>query len=197
MAQVYVTGPCSVWVGIGDGSTGSATPTFLGHAEKSPSIQIRPQFSPVFNDLAGQRVPIDYLYDGEEAMVSVDLTRYNEATYRSIASRPTMTATRGTNIPGDIGTLMALEGKTFPLWLNFPYAAKTVMSAGAMPAGYHFYAAFLEGPDGLDSLSTSNRRLRLNFHCIRKMTLESTELGTGAFYLYDHDVTAVDRLPID
>jgi len=193
MAQPYVTGPCSLWAGVGSGGS----PVFLGHAERSPSIQVRPSFSPVFNDIAGQRVPMDYIYDGEEGMVSVDLTRYNEVVYAALAARPNPGGSRGVNVPGDIGTLVGIEGMAFQLWLNFPYAAKAAMAFGAMPAGYHFYAAFLEGPDGLDGLGTTNRRLRLNFHCIRALISGENNLGQGVFLLYDHDMTAVDRLPIN
>ncbi len=193
MAISYVCGPVSIWVGIGSGGT----PVFLGHAERTPSIQIRPQFSPVFSDLAGQRVPLDYLYDGEEAMVSVDLTRYNEAVYAGIASRPVPNLTRGLDSPGEIGTLIGLEGMAFQLWLNFPYSTKAVFTANAMPAGYHFWQTFLEGPDGLDGLGTTNRRLRLNFHCMRYLGPETNAFGAGRFTLYDHDMSAVASLPID
>ena len=196
MAQPYVTGPAGVIIAF------SGVPVFLGHCERSPSIQIRPYYSPVFSDFAGQRVPLDMIYDGEEAMVSLDLTRYNEAVYTSLASRPqgagaaAIAPARGTNVPGDIGTLMLLEGYTTHLWITFPYAAKTVFSSpaapagagGIMPAGYHFHAAYLEGPDDLGPLGTTARRLRLNFHCIRTYSVASTG---PVFTLYDNLMTAV------
>lgn len=191
MAQPYVTGPAGIWVNV------AGAPAFLGHCERSPSIQIRPYYTPVFSDFAGQRVPLDMIYDGEEAMVSLDLTRYNESVYTVLSSRPGA-AIRGTNIPGDIGTLMLLEGRTFDMWVTFPYAAKAVMSSGvgltsggAMPAGYHFYAAYLEGPDDLGPLGTTARRLRLNFHCIRNFAADATG---ATFFLYDHNMTSVAGL---
>lgn len=196
MAQPYVTGPAGIWVGLYGG-----VPTFLGHCERSPSIQVRPYYSPVFCDLAGQRVPLDMIYDGEEAMVSVDLTRYNESTYAALASRPIpgrAATTRGTNLPGDIGSLLLLEGFTHELWVTFPYSAKAAMggpvsatSGGPMPAGYHFHAAYLEGPDDLGPLGTTARRLRLNFHCIRTFTTDS---AGASFFLYDHVMSGVAGL---
>lgn len=190
MAQPYVTGPCSIFVGVGAGGS----PVFLGHAERSPSIQIRPSFSPVFNDIAGQRVPYDYIYDGEEGMVSADVTRWNESVYTTIASRPLHSGADGLNAPGEIGSLMGLEGLAYPLWLLFPYASKPAMVAGGMPAGYRFAKAFLEGPDGLDGLGTTNRRLRLNFKCMRDFQGEGAALFPGTLYLYDHDMSAVSGL---
>lgn len=197
MAQPYVTGPASIWV-----APGLSAPLFLGHAERSPSIQVRPSHSPIFSDLSGQRVPLDYIYDGEEALISMDLTRFNEAVYRLIANRGTPgLGTRGLDIPGDIGTLLGTEGRAYPLWIRFPYSAKTAFSNatnGAMPGGYRFPLAFLEGPDGLDGLGTTNRRLRLNFHAIRYLDVSVTNtFGAGSLLLYDHNMGAVSSLPIN
>lgn len=199
MAQPYVTGPVSVYVGVTIGGV-TTTPVFLCHGEKGPSIQIRPSFSPVFADISGQRVPLDYLYDGEEAIVTVDSTRFNESVYFNIANRASPgLGSRGTDFPGDIGTLMGHEGKAFPLWLLFPYAGKPAFSAavgpnsgGPMPGGYHFFRAFLEGPDGLDGLGTTNRRTRFSFHCIRVLdpTYNGAD-GSGSLALYDHDMSAI------
>lgn len=192
MASPYVTGPVDAWANIG------GTPRFIGHCERSPSVQLRPYYDPVFNDLAGQRVPLDVVYQSCDAMISLDLTRYNESTYLLLASRPG-NVIRGTNIPGDIGTLMLGEGKAFTLWLRFPYAAKPPMqqavsnvSGGPMPAGYRFAAAYLEGPDDLGPLGTTARRLRLNFHALPLLIAGgNSPLGAATFFLYDHDVSAL------
>jgi hypothetical protein len=63
-----------------------------------------------------------------------------------------------------------------------------------MPAGYRFLKAFLEGPDGLDGLGTTNRRLRLNFHCMRDFQEEGAALFPGTLVLYDHSMTAVSGI---
>lgn len=202
MAQPYVTGPCAVYLGVG----ASGAPVFLGHGERGPSIQIRPSWSPVFADISGQRVPLDYLYDGEEGIVSFDATRYNEDVYAAIANRSNPgIVTRGFDVPGAVGTLMAHEGKAYPLWVTFPYAPKPAFSSavgpnsgGAMPAGYHFHRAFLEGPDGLDGLGTTNRRIRFSFHCIRLLNPSYTNAyGAGSLALYDHDMSAVQGAGIN
>lgn len=197
MAGFYVTGPCDIFVGSLAGPA-----VFVGHAERTPSVQIKPSFSPVYCDLFGQRVPADFLYDGEEAMISADVTRFNESTYAFMAQRPDATiagARRGSNIPGDIGTLMVAEGYAYSLFLRFPYAAKPAFSTGsggAMPAGYRFLAAFLEGPDDLGPLGTTNRRIRLNWRAARvPSVVTGSSFGAVALTLYDHDMSRTVGVP--
>src|SRR5438105_3720161 len=118
MAKPYVTGPCAIYCGIG----ALYAPIFLGHSERGVRIRIAPEYEPVHNDLGG-RVPIDWLYEGETAIISADLTRFNEAVYELIAARPrtsTLGSVPGVNVPGDIGTMMITEGFAYPLWLVFP-----------------------------------------------------------------------------
>lgn len=197
MAQLYVTGPCDIYVG-----TTAGTALFLGHAERTPNAQIRPMFSPVFCDLYGQRIQADAIYDGEEGMISADLTRFNESLYALIAARPNSTGTgaaRGTNLPGDIGTLMVAEGFAYPLFLRFPYASKAAFSTGsggAMPAGYRFAACYLEGPDDLGPMATTNRRIRLNWHAVRTpFTVAGNPLGSVGMLLYDHNMAPTAGVP--
>ena len=129
----------------------------------------------------------------------MDLERYNESAYAVMAGRPQSrlgTSTRGTNVPGDIGSLMIQEGMAFQLWLSFPYSAKAAMAG--MPAGYHFVAAVLAGPDSLDELGTKPRRVRLIFDCLRKFDPSVTNTyGAGGFVLYDFNMTAIAGLPIN
>ncbi len=196
MAQPFVTGAVPIFCGVG----GSASPIFLGHSERYPRIEIRPSFSPVFVDVAGQKVPYDYVYDGEEAYVTADVTRFNEATYAIIADRAATNNTnglailRGNNAPGEIGTLMVTEGIAYGLWLPFFYSTKAAMAT--MPPGYHFAAAFLEGPDTLDPLGTAPRKIHMVWHCVRKFdTTQSNSFGWGGFNLYDNNPASFVGLP--
>lgn len=183
MAQVYCTGPALFYVQF----PGESTPKFLGTAEREPSIDIRPAFSPVLNDLGGQRVPFDMIYDGEEAFVSGLINRFNESVYAQLAARPAhLAGRRGNNISGEIGTLMVQEGKAVTLWVQFPYVAKAAMLGGLMPAGYRFRAAYLEGPDALRPLGTTARKIGMMFHAIRIFSAVD-----GSFALYDHDMTGL------
>lgn len=178
MAKPYVRGPGFLFANVGGG--GSAV--FLGTAERSPRIQVRPHFSPVYNDLAGQSVPLDMSFDGEDGFVIADLTRWNESGYAALASRPRFTGARGTSVPGDIGTLMITEGWAYGLYCLFPYQSKTAYAD--MPPGYHFPAAFLEGPDDLDNINTTGGKVRLIWHCLRAYAINSGQPG-ATFTLYD------------
>lgn len=191
MAQLYSTGPAHVFVGPGTGvSPGISTipALYLGTCEVSPQIEIAPHFEAVHNDLGGV-VPFDEIYEGEEAFIDLDLNRFNEVTYATIAARPsgfTAGPARGANTAADVGTLMLTEGKNLILWVVFPFFAKAVMRAGGMPAGYRFPACTLKGPDRLSPVGTRARKIHLLFHALR--TWSPT---TGAFLLYDHSVSGL------
>lgn len=195
MAQVYVTGPCDIWVGPNSSSGGRSggSAQFLGHSERGPAIQIRDSFSPVYVDLGGPKVPFDMIYDGEDAIVSCELTRFNENVYETIADIAALQAP-GFNDPGEIGTLMLQEGSTYPLWIHFPYSAKVAYqnpASGAMPAGYRFPAAYLQ-QDSLPALGTTARKMHLVWHCLRQFTVGfSNAEGYGKFTLYDFNMSAL------
>lgn len=194
MAQPYVTGPAHLYVGLG----ASFAPLYLGTAERTPRIEIRPAWDAVFNDIAGGKIPLDWLYEGEEAFVTADVTRWNEPVYTLLSARPrtsTAGAVQGQNVPGDIGTLLISENFAFPLWIQFPYVGKAAMAAGNLPPGYRFIAAWLEGPDDLDNLGTMARKTRLVFHCGRAYALSTNAAGGGmTFTLYDHNMTGLPQI---
>jgi hypothetical protein len=197
LAQTYTTGAVPIWCGVG-GTSGQ--PLLLGWAEKTPRVQIRPEFLPVFCDLGGQRVPLDYMYSGEEGLITADIIRFNEATYRIIADRGATglggnLGLRGVNDPGEIGALMVQEKIAYPLWLPFGYSGKATMVGE--PGGYHFYRCFLEGPDELE-MGTVPRKLRMVWRAVRDLDMSLTNnLGAGRLALYDNDCSAVFGLPLN
>jgi hypothetical protein len=188
MAQLYCTGPVDLWIGFNFES-----PDFLGHSERGPSFQVRPQYSPVFVDLGGQNVPFDTVYDGEDAMVTVDLTRWNNGLLEIIQDKAGLTGP-GSDAPGNIGTLMVTEGSAYQLYLHFPYAAKAAFSNqtnGALPAGYRFRAAFLETDDSPD-LGTKAKKQHLVFHCLRTFDPSVVNaFGYGELQLFDFEMSGV------
>jgi hypothetical protein len=199
VAQPQTTGPVDIWVGIASGGT----PVFLGHGERGPRIRIRRSYRPMYCDLGGDAVPFDQAHQGEMGIVSVILTRWNERVYKVIADAATTglggnLGNRGQQDPGQIGSLMVLEGLAYDLWLRFPFAAKTVYAAGGMPAGYHFYKAMLDQEDDHDDLGTHPKRLGLTWTCLRSFDVSVTNnYGAGRFRLYDHDLTALAGAVID
>lgn len=196
MAQPYVTGPALLYVGVTSSSPGGTSnkAVFLGTAEQSPVIEIRPDYEPVFNDLRGSKKPFDLAFEGEEAFTFADLTRWNESVYAALAARPRavsalgaggavagglgLAPTRGVNIAGDIGTLQLTENQSFTLWVVFPYASKPAMAS--MPAGYRFPFTVFEGPDLLKPLGTRPRKIHVVFH-----HMAGFNPATGAFFTYD------------
>ena len=192
MATPYITGPAHIYVLLPHTSTFA----YLGTAERYPKISIRPAGEPVFNDIGG-KVPFDMAYMGEEAFVSADISRWNEATYAAMASRPSHSAgpVRGFNGPLDVGTLYIAEGLAYQLVVQFPYGlgqpfAKGAYTANDMPGGYHFYASYLVGPDELEPLGTTPRKIRLIWHCLRVYNP-----ATQSFLLYDNTLTGITLTP--
>src|SRR5262245_20111872 len=139
--QLWSTGPAHMVVGFSSITGPIGTPLYLGTAEESPKIDIRPNYEPVYNDLVCQ-TPFDPSFQGEEAFLAATLTRWNEQTYAGLSARPrpfSTTATRGVTRSGDIGLMPLTEGWAPTLWVLFPYAAKSAMAG--MPAGYRFVSA--------------------------------------------------------
>jgi hypothetical protein len=146
MAYLPVTGPAHIYVG----KRPAGDFLYLGTAELAPSIQIVPAFQPVFNDIGGELVEFDSMYDGEKAIVAADINRYNEAVLAAMQARPFHTAD---SVPGfgnrlSRGTLMLQGGNAYPLYLKYSFFGTTNAVPG-MPAGCLFHAAMLSGPDAI------------------------------------------------
>lgn len=205
MAQLFSTGPVAIYVGLTAGtpyipghSAGGitvGTPVFLGHSEKTPNISVRPQVSDAWSDIGGQRVAFDKFYDSQDALVSVDLTRFNYPVYQAIADRAAAGGPRlatfspGVNLPGEIGSLMMTEGLTVTLWLRWPYSAKPAYAA--MPGGLRFPATFLQGPDDITS-GTVPHKIRCVWYCMRQFNIGSANsYGAGSFTLYDYNMNGL------
>ena len=191
-----MTGPVAVFCGVG----GNFAPLFLGHGEQAPEISIRETFKPIKCDLTGETHSLDDLYDGEEATVSCSLVRYNEVVLTAIQTyASTLYGPRGIDLPGAQGALMLQEGIAYQLWLVFPYAAKAAFNngiSGPMPPGYHFYAAHLEGPDGIQGGSASAKKIRLTWKCIRTVVPATVNgINTAIVSLYDTLLASFAGLP--
>lgn len=202
MAKQYVTGPAHLFVGVDPtivratttavagaaGAVRSVAPAYLGTAERYPKISLRPAYEPTYTD-QGAKVPHDMAFMGEEGFVAADISRWNEPVYNALASRPRHRAgLRGFTGSQDHGSLLIAEGLAYELWVLFPYASKAAFSAD-MPAGYHFHAAYLIGPDELEPLGTTPRKIRLMWHALRTYTAQN-----GSYQLYDHDMSGLPTI---
>jgi hypothetical protein len=159
-------------------------PVYLGSAEETPTINIERSFRPWYDDEMGNTNPADDLYDGDSAVVSADVNRWNEPVYAFIASlvnRAPLGGVRGLNLAQEIGTSMTMEGFSYPLWVQFPFAAKPAMAQGGLPFCYRFFNAHLTN-DRLEPLNNEPRKTRLIWQCRRILDVVS-----GVAALYDHD----------
>lgn len=203
MAIPYNTGPVGVWVSSNHPeNAGSGRIYFLGHGERGPRIQIRSRYSPVYTDVGGL-VELDSLYAGRDAIVQVTLTRYNMGVLRMCAERdaatPEQAASDGTDASGKVGTLAALEGMSFRLWLNFPHAAKGAMAgtgtSNALPRGYRWLCAYMLSPDAYETGQSSPHKISCVWHCLRKIDIQSVRVtgagGNPALPLFDRDMTGL------
>lgn len=186
MANPFVTGPVPVYVGVGAGASASDNaPYFLGWFERGLNdFHIDPKYMPINADILGPMLPYDHLFMGEDGWCSGDLSVWNEAVYARCVTRPThlSAGARGTYTPTDLGSLMVAEGLTYPVWLPFPYSAKTVAMPG-QPAGYHFPNSWMFGPDHIiGGLQQAKRRVVFYFQAKR-------DSSSGVITLYDHVVT--------
>lgn len=198
VARLSNNTPVTIWVNLQTatkaGGVNGNSPVFLGTGETAPDIEIRTQWEPLMNDLGGSKVPFDYLCEGEEAIVSVELTRWNEKVLKAIQARPHASGgPRGTQNYLDIGSLMLTENLAYTMWLYFPFSQKAAFqnaANGAMPEGYRFPATFLEGPD-VRRVGTKANKVRCIFHCIRYFTFTN---GVSKFVLFDENMASVKNL---
>lgn len=195
MAQQFVTGPVDIFVNYGSLGGVVTPPLYLGYSERGPRMQVRPQYSSTYVDVGGQKIPFDSCYDGQDAIVSADMSRWNEDVYAAIAIKSGASGNNspaGIDDPGDIGTLMMHEGAAITVWLRFTHAAKLAYST--MPAGYRFPIAMLQNDDH-NELGTKPRKISLVFHCLREFDVTITNAyGAGRFTLFDHDMTGLPAI---
>lgn len=186
MAQAYTRGSAHIWVGTGSGGTAQ----YLGTGERAPRVSIRKRFKDVPNDLAGE-TPYDYSYQGREGFVNVRLTRWNDPVLQAMENVIGVAGgvdAGGVDGIGNMGALMVTQGQAVPLWVMYSYAPAGVAPQAAfatMRNGWHFFAAFLEGPDEHEG-GTDPATEGLVFHCVRLFNS-----ATGAFSLFDRDMSGV------
>jgi hypothetical protein len=187
-AALQCVGDCRIFINS-PFSPGTTAPRFLGHCERAPRILIHREYANVHNDPAGS-VPADLSYQGQRATISLDLARFDAAVYDLIAQFPhTGTFPAGTDVAGDVGSLMITEGRHIGVWILFPYSIKATNVAAGMIAGYRLPFCFPVGPDDHRSLGTQPRILNLQFLGIRNYNA-----STGAQLLYDSNMAGLPAI---
>jgi hypothetical protein len=161
LAQQFTSGACHCFLRFGGSNA-----EYLGTSERGARVRWRRSYTDVWNDIGGQGVPFDKLYEGGDALVFFDLNRWNQVTLAKLEIVPnSQTGVFGLTADGDIGTLMGLEGKMFELSLQFPYSTlKPAMST--QPRGLRFPNGILQD-ESWDPLGTNARRVPITFYCFR------------------------------
>jgi hypothetical protein len=169
---IYVNGPAFWCVGTGV----SNALAFLGVCEGETRITFSMEEEDIKTDISGG-VPFDVANMGEQAKISGDLVRYDEAQLLFLQSRfpnvggLTGNQVAGTTPAGGIGSLYSLEGNAIRFLVYAPYHGKTVFSA--MVAGYNFPVAWMAG--SIDtSVSTRVKKQRVIMRAIPQWTVTST-----------------------
>jgi hypothetical protein len=183
--QLWTTGPAIAYVGVG-GALGADVPVQFGTAEARPTIVTYDEWLDAYNDLGGVKIPFDDSFQGEFALIRLDVTRWDEDVLRRIQARPSFTGTRGFFPFGTIGALMKTERLYYPLWLKFSYQSKAAYSN--MPAGYRFPVSWLLSPEEMP-VGTIPRKVSCIF--ISRMIFNPVD---GSHFLYDENMTGLPSL---
>lgn len=158
----HVTGPVHHYV-----RTPTSTDIFyLGTAETTPRVELRPAYRDIMNDIAGRTLPAQRTKDGESAVVGTVLTRYSKAAYGRLCAVgsqiPNLTLAPGWEGRKSRGALVFGQ-LTWELWLVFQNYWDDFATPGLEP-GYYFpqvmYAAHTR-----DTLGTEGEKLLNVFDC--------------------------------
>lgn len=160
-AQPYVNGPSHVWVGLP-----AQSPLYLGITKITPVIKVRRHHEPVWNSIAGVKVPLELAYQGKEGMLAFDFTVYDEAVLQFVQSYPAASRqVAGRDVFGTLGTLPILEGEAFRVWVGSPYAVlKPAMNR--LGPGYRFMACSLVDDEDFGPLNTTAKSVQVVFHAL-------------------------------
>lgn len=175
------------------GPGGSGTPVFIGTGEVGPDLETEQTYGEQRNDLGGQR-RMDAILDSEDARVSVNFTKWNEARLARLESM-SLGGLRGTMGNQDIGTLLVTEGRVGDIWFVFAFgagaSAKPIMTNNGLPAGYHFFHGFLEGP------RRRTTGTRANSCAVTFGFLRMFNPTTRGLTIFNHDCSAVAGIAVD
>lgn len=147
--QPFSTGASLVYLGMAGGL--AKLPMFFGTCEGFPKHQRVPEWQQIRNDVSGRRIPLDMSFQGETALVSLDMTVWDEGMAMRLERLPDMVGTSSSTFaPGswgfnDVGVLVGLEAMAIPIWVRYPFALSRP-ACGGLVAGYHYYQAIPVSP---------------------------------------------------
>lgn len=169
---------------------GGSQPLYFGTSESFPKDTRNPEYEPVMNDISGSKVPLDFAWEGESAIISLVMTRVEQSIVELMQARPhSAGALPGSWALNDVGSLMSLEGLTWQIWLAYTFGAalgnKAAYVNQGMRAGRHYVQAIIWAPQD-DETGTKPMKQHFLLYAWPKLNMT-----TRRFVLYDYDFTGV------
>jgi hypothetical protein len=177
------------------------TLSFLGWSEGDTVLHLNERHKEVVTDLGGD-VPFDICFSGEEAIITLTLTVWNQPIYESIACRVMQNApyTPGSGTKSKVGTLLGQQssqlnpgvvpqtqgtrvGGAFRLLLNCRYG-QTAQYPDSPPA-YNFPFAYLHQVNDLP-MSSGFKKVRCTFRALPAYSVQDY-----SYILYNYDRTGL------
>lgn len=199
--QIFSTGAYHYYTGTGGASSPIKAAEYLGTSVGKPSIQIFDAKEQVHADIAGGQIAFDHCWQGQYGVISVTLSRFEHAVLNRLMTSPDWVSnTKGSWATTDVGTMLAQENKSYPLWITFPRQTVTAMSS--LKPGYRFWNCVLAPGSPINLAGgTTHFQPTLTWYAFPAFT-ESTYPGANAglsagaspivggssaqFILYDH-----------
>lgn len=163
-------------------------PVYLGCATDVATVQHEPAYYPWYDDEQGQALPADELYEGCDTFIRASFNYLNDLVYQFLATRvirAPFAGRPGIDYGGDVGTSMQYEGFSYPVWLQFPNAAKAVFGGRGLVGGMRFYSCKLVD-DALDDKGHEPMERALVWRASRWL-----DLTTGVSGQFDFDMTGL------
>ena len=187
-ASLWTTGPALIYCGVNSGQTGSSSGSvvsgqYLGTSERAPKIRIYHTYKEIFNDLGGRKVPFDKQWQGDYAVITAVLNRFDYSVYEDCAEVIAGNSTPGNQEVNILGSIMGQEGLYQQVYVKFPYQSVTQFSG--QPAGYRFPAATFEGPDDF-VIGVEDTKIAVMWVAIR-----AYNPAAGTAILYDNNVSGL------
>lgn len=194
MATPYATGAVHIYVKLPPAAPGLGGQTkYLGTSEQGPTRQTDRTFKQVMNDLSSQK-PFDYIYaGGEEAILSFNLTRWNDNVAQALEAAP-VSGGVGFSTIFDQGTVMGREGRALEIWYAYTFGG--IPGSALRPSfvgqegGRHYLQGLFWGPEQ-DELGTKERKKHMVFKCWKKFDVSQTP---ARFTLFDFNMAGLPAI---
>ncbi len=198
MAQQYASGSVHVFCAYNPPGGPASGPFYLGTCEQMPQDNRNPEYELLMNDISGSKKPLDLAWEGEDATISLVLTRFSHVGWNLLETKPFPTA----NVNGewdieDVGALMGLEGICWSVWLVYSFgsalANKAAYTTQGMPPG-RFYPQCVVWAPMADETGSRPMKRQVIFYAWPKLVTTAANVQASQSQLTNPtDVNAAKR----